>query len=309
MAIDQGESWVNLAGNGQLEPATKMPIVGQIFFRTDESSLDSDDLDAIESIAVGLKRFLGGTYGPHLQPFKLGFIGYADYRGAAAYNSKLSQRRADMVREEVDDHFLGSHSTFYWRSRYSSLSYGAGEGRERDRTLLYKDRRVDIVSEKTHRARVEFPDTEIHVSPNNPNLSKAFAMRTRYGLSVNAPVIEVAVQGLKIAIRNERTGEELKMQFAGGGASAGLPIGINRPTTYSKFTTPYYMELTDFLGEGSITGAAVFVGTTNLEFFGPLASGAAPAIDVQMNKPLVVTQGGWDFSAGVGGVTGSWERG
>jgi hypothetical protein len=175
MAIDQGESWVNLAGNGQLEPATKMPIVGQIFFRTDESSLDSDDLDAIESIAVGLKRFLGRTYGPHLQPFKLGFIGYADYRGAAAYNSKLSQRRADMVREEVDDHFLGSHSTFYWRSRFV-LVVRRRRGRERDRTLRTRTA-GSISSPRNAQGQGGISDTEIHVGPNS-NLSKAFAMRT-----------------------------------------------------------------------------------------------------------------------------------
>ncbi|MFL5093118.1 MAG: hypothetical protein ACJ8D7_22360, partial [Xanthobacteraceae bacterium] len=61
--------------------------------------------------------------------------------------------------------------------------------------------------------------------------------------------------------------------------------------------------------KGNISGASIIVGATNLEFFGPLASGVAPAIDIQMNKPLVIKQEGWDFSAGVGGVTGGWERG
>ncbi|WP_146030269.1 OmpA family protein [Methylocella silvestris] len=309
MAVDQGESWVNLAGNGVKDPASTLPVVGQIYFRTNETALDDDDRDAIESIAVGLKRYFASEFGPHLRPFEMGLVGYADYRGAASYNLNLSLKRADMVRLALDEHFLGAKSTFYWRSRYRSLARGAGEGAERAPARLDKDRRVNIVMAKTYPQKIDFPGTEIRVSPRNKNISRHFLMRTRIGASATIPGAEISAQALFITIRNARSGEEIDLQFAALGGAIGLPFGVNRPTDFQPFTTPYFMETTDFIGKGRLSSASLgFDGASIFEFFGPLENGVAPASDIAAKKPLSVPSTGWDFNVGLGGVEGLWEQ-
>ena len=309
--IDQDVSWVNLSGNGKTDPKTNLPIVGQIYFQTDESQLDDQDEGQIESIAIGIKRYFAAKFGPHLKPFQVGLVGYADHRGSEAYNLNLSLKRAKMVQSALDVHFMGERGGFYWRTRYQSIARGGGEGMERNPSLLHKDRRVNIVMARTYRAEIEFPPVAIHIQPRRQDLSRTFLMRTRGGVSLEAPYIAIGVQVLKVTVRNTRNGREVSMTFTGTGASMGLPIpiGINRPTDFEQITTPYYMEVTDFLGEGAIVSAGILYGSNVYEFYGPLQNGVAPAGDVKSNRPLVIkTSAGWDLNQGVGRVEGFWER-
>ena len=76
MAIDQGESWVNLGGNGTVNPQTGHGLIGQIFFGTAEASLDDNDLYQTEMLTVGIKEYLAEVVGMHrLKPFTFSFIG------------------------------------------------------------------------------------------------------------------------------------------------------------------------------------------------------------------------------------------
>lgn len=304
--LDQGESWVNLAGGGEIDPVTKKAVIGQIFFKTDEHALDASDREAVQYLAIGMKQYLSAAEGPYLKPFALGFVGWADYRGAAAYNTRLSERRALIVKDAFDEHFTGALSTPYWRQRYVSASEGAGEGKERDRSRLYRDRRVNIVSNRTFRPRMNFPPTEIRMRPRNAELSREFEIRTRIGGSAGIGPIGVGV--LMIEIRNRRTGKTIKLSFAGAGGSAGFRFGANRPTEFERFETPYYLELIDFVGRGRITGVSAGVdGVTDLQFLGPVTNGRAPRTDILLEKPLLVRTKGWDLNVGVGGVEGLWE--
>lgn len=304
--LDQGESWVNLAGGGEIDPVTRKPVIGQIFFQTDEHALDASDVEAIQHLAIGMKQYLSASEGPYLRPFALGFVGWADHRGAAAYNTRLSERRAVMVKEAFDEHFTGALATPWWRQRYVSAAQGAGEGTERDRTRLHRDRRVNIVSNRTFRPRINFPPTEIRMRPRNSELSREFEIRTRIGGS--AGIGPIGVGGLLIEIRNRRNGKTIKLNFAGAGGSAGFRFGANRPTDFERFETPYYLELIDFAGKGRISGISLgFGGATDLQFFGPVTNGRAPRTDIVLEKPLVVTTKGWDLNVGLGGLEGIWE--
>jgi hypothetical protein len=252
-----------------------------------------------------MKRYFASTWGEGLKPFTIGFVGWADYRGAAAYNTKLSERRAVMVKEAFDEHFLGPLSTPFWRQRYSSILHGAGEGKERNALSLHKDRRVDIVSSRTYESRLEFPGTKIELKPKSKELSRQFEIRTRFGIQVS---MMLGAALLKIEIRNRRNGKTIKLEIAGPAGSAGPSVGLNRPTEFAPFDTPYYLELTDFAGRGEVSGISVGVaGASNLMFYGPVDYGLAPKHDVLLGKPLVVKTSGWDLNVGLGGMTGVWE--
>jgi hypothetical protein len=307
VAIDQGESWVNLAGNGKLNPHTGFMTIGEIFFRTSEAALDGNDLHQIEMLSVGIKEYLGAVVGLHrLRSFTFGFIGWADHRGADSYNRTLSASRAEMVKRAFDPHFADDPT---WRDYYSSVSIGAGEGSLREAASLHRDRRVDIVSSQTFSQKrpIEFPGTKIDASPDDPDLSKSFAIRTIAGVNFNVPFLEVGAATQLVQIKNNRTGKTIDLTFMGAGGSAGLPIGFNRPTDFENFQTPYYLKLVDFVGEGEISGAAVIQGTNHLMFYGPLLYGRAPKQDILMRKALVIKTTGWDLNVGIGGAKGSWE--
>ena len=309
MAIDQGESWINLGGNGTVNPQTGFGLIGQIFFSTAEASLDDNDLYQTEMLTVGIKEYLAEVVGPHLKPFKFTFIGWADHRGATSYNQLLSSSRAEMVKNAFDPHFADDPT---WKHYYSSFYIGGGEGQVRDAAELHKDRRVDIACSQifSQKKEIKFPDQVIGAVPDDPELSKSFAVKTISGASADIPVIGAGISFMIIEIKNNRNGKTIRLQHDGGGGSVGFPVGVNRPSDFQNFQTPYYLKLGDFLGEGEVSGVSVPLvgGVTHLMFRGPLVRGRAPKNDILMKKPLVVKTDGWDWSLSFGGVKGIWTK-
>jgi hypothetical protein len=310
MAIDQGESWVNLGGDGTVNPHTGFGTIGQIFFRTAEAMLDENDQYQIAMLTVGIKEYLAQVVGLHrMKAFTFGFIGWADYRGAASYNQRLSADRAEMVKQAFDPYFAEDRN---WKHFYSSVSVGAGEGSVRDSASLHKDRRVDIACSRTfpQKKEIVFPDQPIGAVPKDPDLSKRFAVRTIGGISAEIPFTPIGTGVMIIEIKNLRNGKTIGLQHEGAGGGPGLPIGFNKPSDFQNFETPYYMKLDDFVGEGDVSGASVPLvgGATNLIFYGPLVVGRAPKNDILFNKPLVVMSEGWDLQLGVGGIKGTWVK-
>jgi hypothetical protein len=73
-------------------------ILGMIFFRTDESSLDTSDVGELDKLLKELERLR--ETGHVLQ---LEVIGWADPRHTAKHNQELSLRRAEAVKAHLED--------------------------------------------------------------------------------------------------------------------------------------------------------------------------------------------------------------
>jgi hypothetical protein len=308
MSIDQEESWMNLSGTEKELSAIGEPIIGRIFFATDERTLDQNDVDVLHGLAYYMKAYLARAEGPRLRPFTMGFIGWADYRGAAAYNMRLSQERADMVRAYFDEEFKGRGSTPHWRHHYNSISHGAGEGKARG-SQIAQDRRVDITSNRKFKQIVEFEDRQIQGRVNDKTLSRIFQFRVRLGYQVGIPIFEVGVQVFFVEIRNPRNGRTIQLKFMGQGGGIGLPVGASLPSDWQQVDVGSFMEVDDFEGRGEITNASGgFDSSTIFGFYGPNDYGRTPEYQRLRDEPVKITTGGVDLSLGVGGATGYWER-
>lgn len=306
MALDQNESWMNLNG-GSEKSITGDAIIGQIFFATNETNLDVSDLDVLDGLAHYMKQHIASAEGPFAGAFKIGFIGWADHRGAAAYNSRLSEARAKMVRAYFDSQFIGAGGTSYWRQRYSSLQHGAGEGKARG-AVLAQDRRVDITSSRKFKQRIEFGDTPVKGRVKDTTLSRIFRFRVIFGYQLDV-VPGVSFGATRIEIQNPRNGKTIKLKLMSAGGGVGLPIGISKPGEWEQVDVGYFMEVTDFEGRGEIVSASGgFDSSTQYCFFGPNDYGRTPEHQRSADEPIIIKQSGPDLSVGVGSMPGFWER-
>jgi outer membrane protein OmpA-like peptidoglycan-associated protein len=307
MPIDQDESWMNLSGSETRKSATGDRIIGQIFFATAERNLDQNDVDVLDGLARYMKAFLASTEGPYLHPFTIGFIGWADFRGAASYNQRLSQERADMVRAYFDDQFTGSGGTLYWRGRYNAISQGLGEGKARGSEIA-QDRRVDITSNRRFKQVVEFEEKKIQGRISDTSLSRIFEFRVVFGYQIDV-VPGLSFAATRIELRNPRSGKRIKLKMLGLGAGVGLPVGVSKPSDWQQVDVGVYMEVDDFEGRGEIISASGGVDSgTIYSFYGPNDYGRTPEYQRLLDKSVDIKANGPDLSVGVGSVPGFWER-
>jgi outer membrane protein OmpA-like peptidoglycan-associated protein len=110
--------------------------VASIYFRTNESRLDAEDLSVLRSVY--------DAYRPYLSLWKVSFtfIGHADYRGEESYNLQLSLERAQAVAKFFSS-FAGSPNYFY-EIRPAGESEVPQIGRTSAELSPY--RRVDIIA-------------------------------------------------------------------------------------------------------------------------------------------------------------------
>lgn len=298
---------MNLSGSDTEKSATGDPIIGQIFFATAERSLDQDDVDVLDGLARYMKAYLGSTEGPYLHAFTIGFVGWADYRGAAGYNQRLSQERADMVRDFFDDQFIGRGGSLYWRGRYNSISQGLGEGKARGSAIAH-DRRVDVTSNRRFKQLVEFEEKKIQGRVSDTNLSRIFEFRVVFGYQIDV-VPGLSFAATRIELRNPRSGKSIKLKMLGLGAGAGLPVGVSQPSAWQQVDVGVYMEVDDFEGRGDIVSVSAGVASgTIYSFYGPNDYGRTPEYQRLRDKPVDIKANGPGLSVGFGSVPGFWER-
>jgi hypothetical protein len=307
MSIDQKESWFNLSGSETEKSLTGGPIIGQIFFATDERVLDQNDVDVLHGMASYMKAYLGGAEGPFMRSFTMGFIGWADYRGASAYNTRLSERRAEVVRAFFDNEFKGRGSTPFWFHHYNSVALGAGEGKMRGASIA-RDRRVDITSSRTFKQIVEFEDRKIQERVKDTNLSRNFLFRVVFGYQIDV-VPGLSFSATRVEIQNPKNGKTIKLKMLGLGTGVGLPVGISKPSDWQPVDVGVHMTVDDFEGRGEITSASGgFDSATIYGFYGPNDYGRTPEYQRLRDKPVEIKATGADLSLGVGGVPGFWQR-
>jgi outer membrane protein OmpA-like peptidoglycan-associated protein len=298
MAIDQMSSWFNPSGTPEFPN-----LIGQIFFATDDQHLDGEDRLVIEQLANAIKKSLGRE-GAYLRPFGLLYKGWADYRGAAGYNLALSKRRADSVKQAFDEFFVGKLGTPFWRQVYNAESMGAGEGKARGSGIA-GDRRVDILSTRKMKWRIDFDEVDVKGELKDKDLSRRFKIRMVGGFSGGLGPIPLTVYLLKVDLWNPRNGKRRRLRFDSVGGGFGLPVGFSRTGDWQDLDAGSFMDVDDFEGRANITSASGGVeSSTIVTFYGPADYGRTEKLHKVIDRPVVAKFSGWDLNLGVGGADG-----
>ena len=144
----KAESWVIL----DFPP----PLIGRIYFPTDSSTLDDDDMRRLETIVNPYQTKLkdDGRRGLNVN---FEFYGYTDKRHTKEYNYALAQRRADAVANYLGQpERLGGFSNYVTESKGRGIDYSIdGENSEE---LKYA-RRVDIHADHIGPEPKQTPET------------------------------------------------------------------------------------------------------------------------------------------------------
>jgi outer membrane protein OmpA-like peptidoglycan-associated protein len=98
------------------------PLVGQVFFVTNGSALDFEDMKVLDTLvdAYHAKLVRATQIGTTVQ---FAYYGYADYRYTKEHNYGLSQDRANAVRSHLDQR-LAAYSSYGAKAK--GLNHRAG---------------------------------------------------------------------------------------------------------------------------------------------------------------------------------------
>jgi hypothetical protein len=170
----KAKSWVNVRRHS--------PLIGQIFFATDNSILDNHDMEQLDIIDreyrpklnVDPKRSVYFTY-----------LGFADYRYGVPskkveYNRELSQKRADAVGRHLGDSMrLGGFRNYVAEVKGLGIDYN-GIDRPPDSKELEEYRRVDILADPVD-------DPQWKPPPKDEQLSTKWKARMFKSASASPP--------------------------------------------------------------------------------------------------------------------------
>ncbi|HEY6945455.1 MAG TPA: hypothetical protein VI431_09980 [Candidatus Acidoferrum sp.] len=259
-------------------------LIGQIFFQTNEYTLDPSDCAVLDALAGKQSILLLG------KSVRLEFAGHADCRGSDRYNLGLGLKRARSVQLYVDS--LLKKYQFY-SSRVRTLGESGASKR-----CWAPDRRVDIWSSYVpKRPYTHFEPITITGEYTGP-LSKKFEFRTLVGASVGISV--VAGQVFSIEIRNSRTKRSAMYTYTGAGP--GIGFSYNRPSGWDEKEIPAWLDVDDFEGNGRVLSFGVGKSGTVLVFDGPKERG-------KTRESISLGFDGWDIEATLeGDCVGYWHR-
>lgn len=282
------------------------PVVGQIFFPTADTSLDSMNDKKVLDVLVAYYRYVTGDG----TGIVLEFVGRADPRGTADYNMRIGQKRADQVWDYVSKginrsaRLLPFHSTAVSAGEtYTTGDYNA-------------DRRVDIVLKTVGIPRVVFAPAPVTGDYKGP-LARKLLFKGYLGVSIGF-FKYASLDVMEMEIKNPNTGQQAFYQYIGvSGAfgTPGLPASIGSPdTAYTEIELPPefgMVDVGDFEGSGSIQNAA---GGVLAQKTGTLINFNGPKL--HFTKKFFTNHGvsvfmdgiqlGGTFSAGMG--VGYWKK-
>lgn len=240
------------------------PVIAQIFFPSGDSNLDSVTDGAVTQAVIAEIRYLVGMN----IAVKLEFVGHADPSGPAAFNKALALKRAQHVARRVE---RGVRQDAAGGLLYSAKVTSLGES---DPTGDYKaDRRVDVVLRVGAPNRVKFDPIVVPGDYTGP-LTNTLQFKGYGGVSVSLFKI-VGADSVEVEVRNPKTGRSAFYSYTGAnvGTPSPIPIGGSPPdSSYTDKDIPIgagYVDIEDFEGPGSIVGAALGQGGSNLVFAGP----------------------------------------
>ena len=261
--LQQGASWFKY---DKLDlPYDGHPIVSQIFFPFADKAIDQTQDVIVLNAVIAHYRFLLGQN----EKVELEFVGHADARGAASFNSKLAMQRAEAVRKYVDRGIrAGASSHLPTVLGYKSKATSLGES---DATGNYTfDRRVDIVFRTVNARHYIKEDDTFITGKADGKLTRNLLFRQWGGASAGELF---SAEAMEIEIKNADTGKRAFYVYTGGniGVSA-LPVSYSAESTdYEAKTIPAsfgFVDVEDFAGPGSVTAAQFLASGQCLVFEG-----------------------------------------
>ena len=324
-----------LLPDGQLPSKTKTNLesgdclLGNIFFRTDEATLDNiTDRAELDKLVFEMKRLMADGHRPQFE-----IIGYADPRYTDEQNQQLSMRRAESVKAYLED-LLGLHGLIIVTGSGEIKAY---EGA--DPLTLAHARRVDIIDHALCHAQNKNDDDDnqpedIPMDQITSVGTNQFDFRILGGIETKIPLpaedklpkklrdllkkkpglsfsqIEMDVEFHDGANRVKQR-FSLDMYVATLGISApSSPVTIIKPSGPFPVITQKPILFCDIEGEVTLLDSTVLgQGGNGLEFLGPTpritilmtSDEFKPAIEGKGGAGTAVRKGG-QIRAGSGGV-------
>ncbi|MDB4558997.1 hypothetical protein N9Z87_02015 [Amylibacter sp.] len=262
-------------------------LVGQIYFRTDESGLDSNDYEVLDLYLGYLVSYLSRYDVTANSRVLLKFVGNSDPRGDAGYNKRLAMRRANSVKAVADKAF--APFKYYYSMSESKGEVSSDKNRNSRRVDIYSNVRIPR-DEARH-----FDGEKIYGEYKGPK-TNTFLIRTLIGASVD---FYISGTVFSVEIKNAKTGRTRRFTYTGAGG--GFGFSFNRPSGWTEVVLPLRMQIEDFSGNGS----TVQLGTpnafvTHLTFAGPRERGLYP-------KDITLKFKGVEAAIGAGGDEGYWH--
>jgi hypothetical protein len=291
--FDPDAQWLHSDGN---------PVVGQVFFPTGDMALDTmTDRIVLDALIVEYRFHLS----QHVK-IELEFVGHADPRGAASFNAKLAQQRADAVKRYVDRGINSDPNPLRDLFRYKSKASNLGES---DPTGDYAaDRRVDIVLRSVKARSYVQLDPRMVTGENKGPLTNKISFRG-WG-AVGGGIKVVGFDAAEIEIRNDNTGKSAFYTYTGvnfGWSPKWLPVSFSEPVTeYTPREVPIgFVDVDDFEGPGSISSAMARKGVQCLIFSGPKLAQSKKVLKKD-GVEFCFDDKAWQIGAAVG--VGHWQR-
>lgn len=283
------------------------PVVAQIFFPFGDASVDQfTDRVALQALIAHYRFELGQGNRVELE-----YVGSADPSGAASFNAKLAQRRADQVKAYVERGINRDGVEALQHARFKSRATSLGESFPTGDSKA--DRRVDVVLRSvTVRQNVDFRDQPVVVPGEyNGPLTRKLLFKGYGGGSVSLFKL-IGAETQEIEIKNPRTGKSAFYQYIGAnvGTPSPVPVGVGLPDTdYTEKEVPIgfgMVDVEDFAGPGAIIGGSAGKGGATLVFSGP---------KLHHGKKLLKKSGveffltGWNIQfPGLSAGAGTWVR-
>lgn len=228
-------SWINTNGGG---------LVGQIFFATDNATLDADDQAKLDAMA---KEYEHDMILNPKRKYHFFYFGYADHRAGDKYNLDLSKKRADAVE-------LYLRSLLSLSPNYVTSVQGMGIDENDDRKTtdpkkLAVHRRVDIIGPKLRGVPPPDPPPPPPKAAA-PKLSRNWKARMKKSGSTGLGPFQGDRFFVDIVDSDNNLVQEFVYSGVGLGKSA-TPVGLSyspSPSDWNSFTTDQSLELADFEG-------------------------------------------------------------
>jgi outer membrane protein OmpA-like peptidoglycan-associated protein len=267
----------NVKAASWVEMRRSPPLIGQIFFSTDNATLDFDDMRLLDTIVDAYHPKLI-RYGDIGKRVNFEYLGYADYRHTKEHNYALSQSRADVVSNHLS-HRLRAYSAYGSGARGLGIDY-RGIDRSANSKELQAYRRVDIIADP-----VDIPPPPKQEQPGEA-LSDKWRARLIRSAAAGYGVVALDVFQIEIADCTNNIAMTFKYVGIGLGASIKGTPGFNADkSNWFNFTTTRKINVMDF-GGGAIhlSGQAQVSGggsIDELKLYGPEAHRGAARVSLE----------------------------
>ena len=227
-------------------------LVAQIYFATDESTLDAQDKAELLKVYNYYVRLLEG---PSLRTYKVRFrfVGFADFRGTEKHNVGLSEKRARAVSEyfsplrsspNYSQGIVGMGAS----EHPQNISPGGGPASKQ----LNPYRRVDVMARPV---LSEVTDPPLVDPPPDPG-SRSWAFRI-IDSAAGSIVVGGAIARLEIIDLTHQLG--MVFTFKAFALALGAKLSAGRSSGWCYVMTPRSLTFDDFEGSADhINGALMF---------------------------------------------------